>query len=121
MREVLAGFSVWQWLLVLALLTWIVQKLIGRWTRPKQRTSIQWPDRSGVRRSRQPAGGRSDELELEPPSVQSVENMRMLLSATLHDRAAVERMIAHEMRRSPGITRDEAVERAYQRWVDDNR
>lgn len=41
------------------------------------------------------------------------------VSDTLHDRPAIERMIAHEMKQSPGISRDEAVARAYQRWVDD--
>lgn len=121
MREVLAGFSVWQWLLVLALLIWMVQSLIGRGSRPKSRTSVRWPERSGVRPSRLPVASRSGELELEPPSAQSVENMRRLLSATLHDRTAVEGMISHEMKRAPGISRDEAISRAYQRWVDDNR
>lgn len=121
MREVLAGFGFWQWLLVLALLIWMVQSLIGRGSRSKSRTSVRWPDRTGVRRSLPPASRRSGELELEPPSAQSVENMRKLLTATLHDRTAVEGMISHEMKRAPGISRDEAISRAYQRWVDDNR
>ncbi|MGB7482022.1 MAG: hypothetical protein WA924_16985 [Burkholderiaceae bacterium] len=121
MREVLAGFGVLQWLLVLLPLIWLLGTLIGRGSRPKPRTSIQWPDRPAIRRNRRPVLGQPSELELEPPSAQSIENMRKLLSATLHDRPAIERMIAHEMRRSPGISRDEAISRAYQRWVDDNR
>jgi len=40
---------------------------------------------------------------------------------TLHDRAAVERLISLEMKPFPGISRDEAISQAYQRWVDDNR
>lgn len=123
MREWLGQLSVFTWLVSLSCAIYATGKLLDRLQRPKPRTSIRWPDRSRnlqrpVVRSRSAAGG---ELEPDPPSAASVNDMRRLLLVTLHDRVAVERLIDYEKQQRPGISRDEAISRAYQSWVQDNR
>lgn len=46
-------------------------------------------------------------------------NWSSLLTKAMGDKAMVERLIAYESRRTPGIARDEAIRRAKDRWERD--
>lgn len=122
--------SVWSVVKWLAILCWAIY-VTGRWIdwarRPKPRTSVRWPNRTLPRPRQQPRSGAlrtpepSGQLEPVAPSVSAVNAFRLLQVATLHDSAVVNRLIAYERGRAPGISRDEAICRAYERWQHDNR
>lgn len=99
MRAYLAGFGYIEWLLVLVALIW----LLGRFViKPRSGPRPGRPSAAPVRRS-------------------ANSDMQTLLTVTLHNKAEVERLIQYEIKRTPGISRDEAISRACERWRSDNR
>ncbi len=136
MSEWLGQLSVLTWLLIFVVATMILRKLLDRISLPKPpRRIVDWPDRSArhVHRFRAPRSSSQtvsgvqprrpgiNEFEVEAPSVAAVRAFRMLRVVTLRDVPAIERLIQYELQRAPGISRDEAICRAYERWIQDNR
>jgi hypothetical protein len=112
MRDWLGHLNVFTWIWILCVLILLTRKLLDFLRRPKvPRPIIDWP-----KRPMRPVFPAQAAL-----SSAAFHDLKMLLVVTLHDRPAVDRLILHEMHRLPGISRDEAISLAYQRWQDDNR
>jgi hypothetical protein len=98
MRDALLRFSSLHWLSILVVIYWVVFYFLNK----KKKTALEpEPERSGFQISPEVAG------------------FSRLVAATLGDRATAQRLVDYESRRSPGISRAEAIQRAFDSLKDD--